>query len=98
MPAEVSDAVLAQAISLMREGRIQDADNLLSAHRSSKSTGGSAAKPAAPPPPPPRPRDDILIDFVHNLVEQIGSPHALVTLVQELDRSYAAAAAPAAKE
>lgn len=91
MPTPDSAQTIATALRLMREGRVQDADDLLAGHARDLAAESAGAGAAPEPPPPPRAVNAILLDFAHALYELMGSPAALQGFIQELDASFAAA-------
>ena len=71
---------LTKAVELIREGKQQEADDLLTNFKEAE-----AAKPAPDdPPPPPRTAQDIVKDIFNELVTHLGSPPSLVALYKEL--------------
>jgi hypothetical protein len=80
------DNVYGRAIALIREGKVQEADNLLSQAQ-------SEAEPEAvsSPPTPPRLPNQILRDFAGEIVVHLGSPVGLKRLLDEYDRAVARA-------
>ena len=74
--AEVLDKVQA----LMREGKVDEADALISEHKAAV----AAAPQPGDPPPPPRKQQDIFYELLNELVQHLGSPPALVALLKEL--------------
>lgn len=74
--AEVLDKVQA----LMREGKVDEADALISEHKAAV----AAAPQPGDPPPPPRTAADIVKELFNELVTHVGSPPALVALYKEL--------------
>lgn len=89
--AAIYESNIERALELLREGKIQDADNLLSAFRQDLAREAAGGEPA--PPPPPRDPADIGREFAGELVALLGSPAPLVALLQEYDACTAAAAA-----
>jgi hypothetical protein len=90
MPQTKTRTVIDQALALMREGKVQEADDLLAAARS------ELEQPPAPEPPPaPRAPIVILLDFGRELVAHLGSPPALVRLLREFEAAEGRTAAPA---
>jgi hypothetical protein len=85
---------LTEAVALLREGKVQEADDLLSKHGrellSASGTGAAVSEPA----PPPRAPNVILLDFGRELVSHLGSPPALVHLLQEFEASEKSHDAP----
>ena len=71
---------LAKAQTLIREGKTQEADDLLAEHL----TAVAAAPKPGDPPPPPRTAADIAKDILNELVTHLGSPPSLVALYKEL--------------
>jgi hypothetical protein len=56
MATEDPQAVIARAQKLMREGKVQEADDLISKYQEARAAQpGAADAPPPPPPPPPEP-------------------------------------------
>ena len=70
-----------QVQKLLREGKTQEADDLIAAH---KEQLAAMPEPGAAPAPP-RSDKEIVNDFLVELVHHLGSPPALVTLLVELE-------------
>jgi hypothetical protein len=75
------------AISALREDNSQGADNLLSALKRQLAEAAGAAPTLQPAPP--RPPHQVLLELAQGIVEHLGSPAALVTLLNELKASPA---------
>jgi hypothetical protein len=71
--------VMTDALALMREGKVDDADKLLD---SAIQQHGAEAAP--PPPPPPRPWQQVLLAVLTAISEHVGSPGAIVGVLEEL--------------
>lgn len=77
--------VLDQVQALIREGKVQEADDLLAKHKTEL-----AAKPEPDaPPPPPRQIGDILKELYTEITLHLGSPARLVELLKELEPFFA---------
>lgn len=71
---------IAKFRELLREGKTQEADDLMG-----KQLEAAAAAPQpGDPPPPPRTAQDIVKDIFNELVTHLGSPPSLVALYKEL--------------
>ena len=85
MPDSQSSALLGQAQALLREGKTQEADDLLSQAQAEQ------AKEAGlkPEPPPPRERAEVLRAFMEELVLHLGNHPRLRALLAEYDAEKA---------
>lgn len=77
-----SDEVLATARGLMREGKVQEADDLITQHQAA--TAAAAAATQEVTPPAPREPNAIIADALNVLVGLAGNPEPLVKLLEEL--------------
>lgn len=76
--------VLAQARNLLREGKVQHADNLISDHFKQLAAGGAAVPETAAAPAPERPPQTIVHDLFTEIVALLGNKDSLVNLLNEL--------------
>lgn len=75
---------LAKVRELLKEGKVQEADDLL-AQEETAAGDGAAAAPAKPvEPPPPRSAYAITLDLLTEIVAHLGNKPALEQLVEEL--------------
>jgi hypothetical protein len=86
MPGVSTANVFVEALKLLREGKVQEADDLLA----KGIADASKAEPAAVIPPPPRDPAEIVTDLARAIVEHLGSPAPLKALLDELDAAHAA--------
>jgi hypothetical protein len=75
---------LAQVRKLMREGKVQEADDLLSKHMAATPQAQAAAAAAAAEPAPPRDYDTVLHELLTAVVDKLGNHPALEKLLEEL--------------
>ncbi len=76
-------------LSILREGRIQDADDMLVLHLRDLDTAARLAIGASPPPPPLRPANAIMAVALREVCHRFGNPAVLAALVDELDAALA---------
>jgi hypothetical protein len=74
--------VMNDALALMREGKVDDADKLLDS-----AVKEHGAETAPPPPPPPRPWQQVLMAVLTAMSEHIGSHPVVVTALEELEQA-----------
>ena len=79
---DTSSATIEAAIALLREGRVQEADDLLTAHKSTTPAGGAPAP--APAPTPPRAPITIIADILVAISMLLGNAGPLEALLAEL--------------
>ncbi|HVI11028.1 MAG TPA: hypothetical protein VND65_22275 [Candidatus Binatia bacterium] len=72
--------VLERVQALLREGKTQEADDLINEHKAA----AAAAPEPGDPPAPPRTAAAIAKDIFNELVIHLGSPPNLVALYKEL--------------
>jgi len=89
MPATVDVLMIESAIALMRDGKVNDADALLTDARASaiEAADRAAGKPAAPKPP--RRFGDIELDLLDAIAQHLGRPPRIEALLVELRDTYA---------
>ena len=87
MPATVDVSTIDSAIALMREGKVNEADALLSAAQASaiEFADRAAGKPA--PPKPPRAASVVMLDLFDAIVAHQGRPPRVEALLNELKES-----------
>lgn len=76
--------VLALARNLMREGQVQQADNLITDYFRAAAAGGAAIPEGAAPPKPERPPLHVVHDILAELVGLLGNKQVLQDLLTEL--------------
>ena len=76
---------LKQVQALLREGKTQEADDLINEHNAALTAAGS---PDAPPPAP-RTIGEIVKELATELTQHLGSPTRLVELLKELEPFFA---------
>lgn len=85
-----NSADFAQVLALLREGKVQDADQLTQDLRDAAADAEREARGEPKPPPEPRAVEPIVTDLFHAIVAQLGFPQRLQALLDE----FKAAAAP----
>lgn len=78
---------LAQAQALMREGKIQEADDLLSKQIAEDEKTAAEASAAEPAPVAPRTPEEIVHAFFTEIVHHLGSTPRLAALMAEFEAS-----------
>jgi hypothetical protein len=81
---ETETEILASVKRLLREGQVQEADNLISAFQVEAAAQATAASGAPPLPPPPREPEVVLRDLLAEIVALFGNKDSLVKLLTEL--------------
>ena len=81
--ADGAVGAIAQALELMREGKVQDADDLLV--KAQEDAAAAAATAGAPKPkPPPRQPEQVIIDLFTKLADLHGNHPVITGLIDEL--------------
>jgi hypothetical protein len=75
--------VLAAVQVSLREGRVQDADNLITAHIKELAAAGAAQAIPAVPAPPREPME-VILDILAELIAAAGNKESLVRRLTEL--------------
>jgi hypothetical protein len=88
----LKDDAIAEASKLLKLGKVQEADDILTAAATlpanvAAGAAGSTAPEDPPPPPPPRNPQAIITDLFTHLVSRAGNPPALEALLRELDQA-----------
>jgi len=75
---------IADVRALLKEGKVQEADDLLTilAAADAEKVGAAAAKPAEPPPP--RSPDLVMMELFSELISHLGNKPAHEVLLEEL--------------
>lgn len=77
--------------TLLREGKVQEADDLVSKQIVSEQAAAAAAAGEPPPPETPPTAEESLIALLDAAVTHLGSPPRLVYLLARVKQAHAAA-------
>ncbi len=78
-----SDAVLKQISDLLKDGKVQDAADLLAKVR--VDVQAESAPVVSSEPPLPRQPNEVIFDLFHGIVSHLGFPAFLESLLYELE-------------
>ena len=83
--AATSIEVLSRAQALVREGKVNEADQMMGQHLADQAAAAAIAAGQPPPAPAPRPADAIIFDFLNAVTGLLGNHPTLKSLLSELE-------------